>query len=122
MTELRIKALHDDATWQLFGFQFEAAVADRDNYRARIERRLGQDVAAKIKLHVDVSLGRRLNISSDVPNPKIMLMREYYELLGFEMAIQIERRINANALFCAPDYGAVCDRRTHMNPNGQNES
>ena len=122
MAELHIKALHD-ATWQLFGFQFEAAVADRDNYRARIERRLGQDVAAQIQLHVDVSLGRRLNISSDVPNPKIMLMREYYELLGFEMAIQeIERRINANALFCAPDYGAVCNERTNMNPNGQNES
>jgi len=105
MAELRIKGLHD-ATWQLFGFQFEAAVADRDNYRARIERRLGQDVAAQIQLHVDASLGRRVNISSDVPNPKIMLMREYYELLGFEMAIQeMERRINANATFYDADHG-----------------
>ena len=121
MAQLKIETLFN-AAWRVFGFQHDQFVADRDDFRAQIERRLGQDVASQIQLHVDVSLGRRLNISSDVPNPKIMLMREYYELLDFEKAIQeMERRINANALFCAPDYGAVCDERTNMNPSGQNK-
>ena len=105
MAQLKIETLFN-AAWKVFGFQHAQFVADRDDFRAQIERRLGQKVASQIQLQVDVSLGRRLNISSDVPNPKIMLMREYYELLGFEMAIQeIERRINANATFYDPDHG-----------------
>ena len=102
MAQLKIETLFS-AAWKVFGFQHAQFVADRDDFRAQIERRLGQDVASQIQLHVDVSLGRRLNISSDVPNPKIMLMREYYELLGFEKAIQeIERRIESNAVFYDP--------------------
>ena len=102
MVELRIEKLYDSA-WKLFGFQYDQIVAERDRFRTRLQRRLGREVAAQIQLHVDVSLGRRLNVFSDVPNPKIMIMREYYELLGLEKALQeIERRIDANAIFYDP--------------------
>ena len=104
MIEFRIESLYDSA-WKVFGFQYDQFVADRDAFRAGIERRLGHDVAAQIQLHVDVSLGRRLNTSSDVPNPKIMIIREYYELLALEEALkEIERRISANAVFHDPDH------------------
>ena len=102
MVELRIESLYR-AAWAVFQFQHAQFVADRDRFRTRLQRRLGQEVASDIQRHVDVSLGRRLNAFSDVPNPKIMIMREYYELLGLETALQeIERRIDANAIFHDP--------------------
>ena len=102
MVELRIESLYR-AAWAVFQFQHAQFVADRDRFRSKLQRRLGQEVAAQIQLHVDISLGRRLNVFPDVPNPKIMVMREYYELLGLEKALQeIERRINCNGVFHDP--------------------
>jgi len=95
MVELRIESLYR-AAWAVFQCQHAQIVVDRDRFRTRLQRRLGQEVASDIQLHVDISLGQRLNVFPDVPNPKIMLMREYYELLGLETALQeIERRIDA---------------------------
>ena len=102
MVELRIEKLYESA-WKSFGFQYDQIVAVRDRFRTRLQRCLDQEVAVEIRLHVDVSLGRRLNVFSDVPNPKIMIMREYYELLGLETALQeIERRIDSNGVFHDP--------------------
>jgi hypothetical protein len=102
MVELRIESLYR-AAWAVFQCQHAQIVVDRDRFRTRLQRRLGQEVASDIQLHVDISLGQRLNVFPDVPNPKIMLMREYYELLGLETALQeIERRIDANAIFHDP--------------------
>ena len=102
MVELRIESLYR-AAWAVFQCQHAQFVADRDRFRTRLQRHFGDEVAAQIQLHVDVSLGRRLNVFPDVPNPEIMLMREYYELLGVEEALQdIERRIDANAIFYDP--------------------
>ena len=58
--------------------------------------RLGPETASEVERHVDVALGR---VQSDAgPTPKVMIMREFYHLLGLEMAIaEVERRINATA-------------------------
>ena len=97
MAKLLIKKLQD-ATWRIFGFQHEATVSDRDDYLTRMKRRLGHETASDIQSHVDLALER---IQADnVPNPRIMTMREFFELLALEKAIvEIEHRIEANAVF-----------------------
>ena len=99
MTELRIESLYESA-WKVFGFQHDQVVADRDDFQAGIERRLGQDVAAQIQLHVDSAIGRS---QMDTVNPTIMAMRETYELLALEQTIdEVRQRIDANAVFVDP--------------------
>ena len=96
---LIIKKLHD-ASWRLFGFQHTEAIANRDDYRARMELRLGHNTASQIQDHVDAALGRS---QIDV-DPDIMTMRQFYELMALEMAIQeIKERIDANAVFVGSD-------------------
>jgi hypothetical protein len=102
MARLKIETLFN-AAWTIFGFQHSQFVADRDRFRDQIERRLGQEVASQIRLHVAVSMGQVLNVFPDVPNPRIMVLREYYELLALERGIdEIERLIESNSVFCDP--------------------
>lgn len=95
--KLRIKKLYD-AAWNVFRFQYNLAVADRDDYQSRMKHRLDQKVASEIQLHVDAAIGR---IQVDgLPNPQIMTKREFYELLALEKTIEeIADRIEANAKF-----------------------
>jgi len=87
---------HSSGVWKLFGFQHDEAIRIRDDYRAKMRLRLGEEMASEVERHVDVALGR---VQSDTrPTPKVMIMREFYHLLGLEMAVdEIERRINATA-------------------------
>ena len=97
--KLLIKKLYD-ASWQLFGFQFEAAVAERDHFQSEMKTNLGSETASQIKRHVDAAIGR---IQTDV-NPAIMTRREFYELLALEQTIEeIADRIDANAVFFDTD-------------------
>ena len=90
-----------NAAWKIFGFQFDAAVAERDDLLATIERRLGQEVASQIQRHVNIAVGK---IQADAqPNPAVMKLPEFYELLALELAIkEIADRIDATgkALSC----------------------
>ena len=104
MVKLQIKKLYD-GVWKIFGFQWDEAVADRDHFRATIERRLGTEVSSQIQSHVHATMGR---IKVEIVNPSIMVKREYYELLALELALQeIEHRIEANAVFYDPDHGLL---------------
>jgi len=95
MARLTIKKLHD-ATWRIFGFQHTEAIADRDDYRAKLRLRLGSETASQIERHVDAALGRS---QIDV-DPDIMTRREFYELLALEQSIrEIADRISAHAVF-----------------------
>jgi hypothetical protein len=97
--KLTIKKLQD-SVWQIFGFQHAEAVADRDNYRTKIEKRLGSETASQIERHVDAALGRS-QIDAD---PDIMTMRQFYELLALEQTIdEVRQRIDANAVFIDTD-------------------
>jgi hypothetical protein len=101
MAELRIQSLYQ-AAWTVFGFQHDEAVADRDSLLAEIEESLGQETALAIRQHVDVALGRIQ--ADDVPNPAVMAMSEFFDLLAAEMAVQeIADRISANAVFVDSD-------------------
>ena len=103
MVELRIESLYKSA-WKIFGFQHKQLVADRDRFRATLKRRLGHDLATLIQRHVDVSVGHLL-VFPGVPNPEIMIMREFYELLAIEKSIEeIKQRIDYNAIFWDPVY------------------
>jgi len=103
MATLRIDTLYH-GSWKIFGFQFAQLVADRDRYRAKLQRRLGLDMADDIQRHVDISLGRILAIP-DLRDPEIMTMKEFYELWTMEKTLEtIERRIEFNAVFCDPDH------------------
>jgi hypothetical protein len=101
MAKLQIKSLYD-AAWDVFRFQYDQAVADRDHFRTKMKLRLSTEIASDIQHHVDLAFGR---LQSDaVPNPAIMRMREFYNLLALEKAVQeIQRRIEANAVFYDPD-------------------
>ena len=105
MAELRIQSLYQ-AAWTVFGFQHEEALADRDSLLAEIEESLGQETALAIRQHVDVALGRIQ--ADDVPNPAVMAMPEFFDLLAAEMAVQeIADRISANAVFVDSDNGLL---------------
>ena len=101
MAKLLIKTLYR-SVWSIFGFQHQAAVEEQKRFRSDIEKRLGQDTALKIQRHVDVALGR---IQADEgPNPAIMAMSEFFDLLAVEMALQeMADRISANAIFVDSD-------------------
>ena len=95
---LKLETLYD-SVWQLFGSQHAEVVADRDDYRAKMKKRLGQD-ALKIQRHVDAALGR---IQIDV-NPAVMSRREFFELLALEKTVQeVKDQIDANAVFLDTD-------------------
>ena len=95
--ELRIETLYD-AAWATFGAEYDLAVQSRNHFRTKIRNRLGQAVASEIQCHVDVALGRLK--APDLSNPRIMKMREFYQLLALEMAVQeIQRRIEAGSVF-----------------------
>jgi len=97
--KLTIKKLQD-SVWQLFGFQYNQAVTDRDDYRAKMKKRLGSETASQIQDHVDAVLGRS---QIDV-DPDIMSRREFYELLALEQSIrEIADRIDATAVFVDTD-------------------
>ena len=97
--KLLIKKLHD-ATWRIFGLQHTEAIADRDNYRAKLKLRLGREIASQIQDHVDAALGR---IQADV-DPDIMTMRQFYELLALEKTVQeVKDQIDATAVFLDTD-------------------
>ena len=105
--------LHLSDVWKLFGFQHDEAIRVRDEYRAKMRVRLGPEMASEVERHVDVALGR---VQSDTrPTPKVMIMREFYHLLGLEMAVdEIERRINATAARLADTnstYGQTVEHR-----------
>jgi hypothetical protein len=105
MAKLRIESLHN-AVWKIFGFQHDQAVADRDRLRTTIEHRLGHEKASEVQRYVDVALGRVQ--AGDLPNPQVVKMREFYELLAAEMAVrEIADRIEANAVFVDPDDGLL---------------
>ena len=98
--KLTIKTLHQ-SVWQLFGFQHAEAIADRDDYRAKMEKRLGSETASQIQDHVDAAMGR---IHTDTVNPTVMRRREFCELLALEQTIEeIADRIDANAVFFDTD-------------------
>jgi len=99
MAKLIVKKLHD-SVWKIFGCQHEAAVADRDVYRAKLRLRLGSEAASQIQDHVDAALGR---IQTDV-DPDIMTMRQFYELLALEKTVQeVKDQIDATAVFFDTD-------------------
>ena len=96
---LTLKKLQD-SVWQIFGFQHAEAIADRDNYRAKMEKRLGSKTASQIQEHVDAALGRS---QIDV-NPAVMSRREFFELLALEKTVQeVKDQIDANAVFVDTD-------------------
>jgi hypothetical protein len=102
MPTLRIDPLYH-AAWKIFGFQYDQCVADRDRFVAKLQRRLGHEMAAQIQKHVDISLGRVLAIP-DRRDPDIVTMKEFYELWGIEKnLIDIKRQIDANAVFFVND-------------------
>ena len=104
MATLKIETLFD-AAWTIFGFQCNELVADRDRFRAEIERRLGLEVASDIQRHVDGALGR---IQIDSVNPEIIVRREFIELVALEKALEeVQRRIDANAVFYDLDHGVL---------------
>ena len=106
MVQLRIKPLYD-AAWKIFGFQYDQCVADRNRFLAKLRRRLGHEMAAKIQNHVDISLGRVLAIP-DHRDPKMMTTPEFYELWSIEKTVEdIEMRIDANATFYDPTGGLL---------------
>ena len=97
--KLIIKKLHN-SVWQLFGCQHGQAIADRNDYRAKIEERLGSETASEIQDHVDAAMGR-IQIGVD---PAIMSRREFYELLALEQTIdEVRQRIDATAVFVDTD-------------------
>ena len=84
-----------NAAWVAFGSQYDEAVADREELRAEIEKRLGSAVASQIEHHVDVALGRLPAVIE--PNPAIMRSPEFYDLLASELAVlEIADRIEAH--------------------------
>jgi len=100
MAKLTIKNLHD-SVWQIFGFQYDEAVADRDDYRAKLRLRLGSGIASQIQDHVDAAMKR---IQIDAVDLDIMTMRQCYELLALEKTVQeVKERIDANAVFVDTD-------------------
>lgn len=103
--DLRIESLYDLA-WAIHGPEYNQAVAVRDNFATEIRNRLGPEIASEIQRHIGVAL-RRLQ-ADDVPNPIIMKMRSFYELLALQMAVEeIERRIEAESTFFAPYINGV---------------
>lgn len=90
-----------DRAWKLHGDDHRRAVAARDHFRSQTANRLGPELASETEGHVDVALKRFL--ADDVPNPRMMKVRESYELLALEMAVEeIERRIEAISVFFDP--------------------
>ena len=87
---------HSSDAWKLFGFEHDEAIRIRDDFRAKMRLRLGPETASEVERHVDVALGR---VQSDLePTPKVMVTREFFELLALEMAVdEVESRINATA-------------------------
>ena len=97
--KLTIKTLHQ-SVWHLFGFQHAEAIADRDDYRAKLRLRLGPEIASQIQRHVDAAM-KRIQI---VVDPAIMSRREFYELLALEQTIdEVRQRIDATAVFVDTD-------------------
>jgi hypothetical protein len=93
----------NNSVWKIFGFQYNEAVADRDRLRTKIRRRLGSETISEIQFHVDIALGRLK--AHGLPNPQIMAMREFYELLAMELAVQeIASRIQAAAESNVSDF------------------
>jgi len=106
MAKLCIERLYHGA-WRLFGSQFDQLVGDRYRYLARLQHRLGHQLASKIQTAVDISLGRILAIP-DLRDPEILTMKEFYELWGKEKTIEeVERRIESNAVFYDSDHGLL---------------
>ena len=105
MVKLCIESLYR-AAWTAFSFQHDLAVADRCELLTEFEERLGQEMASEIQRHVGVALGR---IQADEgPNPAIMAMPEFYELLAAEMTVrEVADRISANAIFVDSDDGLL---------------
>jgi len=100
MAKLHIMKLYD-AAWKVFRFQWDEAVTARDDYKTRMKQRLGYETASDIQRHVDLALERLQ--ANNVPNPRIMTMREFYELLALEKVLEeIACRIEANAKFSDP--------------------
>ena len=98
---LTIQSLYD-ARWQSYGPDYLTTIATREHFRTGIKRRLGQETASEIQRHVDAALGRIQ--ADDVPNPQIMKLREFYDLLALEMAVQeLECRIKAGCIFVDAD-------------------
>jgi len=91
---LKLETLYQ-SVWQLFGFQHTEAIADRDDYRAKMEKRLGSGVALDIQRHVDAAMKR---IQIDAVDPTVMTRREFYELLALEQSVrEIAHQIDATA-------------------------
>jgi hypothetical protein len=97
MAKLRIQSSYQ-AAWTVFDFQHEEAVADRDSLLTEIEERFGHKVASDIQRHVDVALGR---IQADEgPNPAIMAMSEFFDLLAVELSVrEVAERIEVGSVF-----------------------
>jgi predicted lipid carrier protein YhbT len=90
--------LHNNIVWKVFGFLHKQAIADRDRLKSEIEERFGSETASEIQFYVDVALGRLQAYA--LPNPKIIAMREFYELMAAEMTVQdVAGRIEAAAVF-----------------------
>ena len=84
----------NNAAWKIFGFQYQEAIIERDNFLKKIERCLGLRTASKVRHHVDVAIRR--SRADAQPNPAIVKLPEFFELLALEMAIQeIADRIEA---------------------------
>ena len=98
MATLRIDTLYHGG-WTLFSFRHQQLTADRDRFLARLQRRLGFEMAEKIVQHVDVSCGRLLPLA-EFRDPEIMTMPEFFELLALERSLlDIKRQIETNAVF-----------------------
>jgi hypothetical protein len=98
MATLRIDTLYHGG-WTLFSFQHQQLVADRDRFLAKLQRRLGHEMAEKICQHVEVSCGRLLPLP-EYRDGDIMTMPEFFELLAMEKSLlNIKRQVEENSVF-----------------------
>lgn len=103
--KLTIKSFYD-AAWRMYGPQYREAITERNDLLAQVEAVFDPEVVQELQSEIDVALGRIEN--DELPDPKIITMPEYRELLVAETAIEgIVSRIEDSAIFVDQDGGIL---------------
>ena len=98
MATFRIDTLYHGGL-TLFRLRHQQLTSDRDRFLAKLQRRLGHEMAERICQHVEVSCGRLLPLP-EYRDGDIMTMPEFFELLALEKTLlDIKRRIEENSVF-----------------------